>query len=249
MRIVVINLERALERRQRMQAQLASLALDHAFFAAVDAARGQLDGVSRYDERRALRMLGHALTPAEVGCFASHYLLWERCVRDGEALIVMEDDLLLDPTLPAAVEALPGPLAHCGLIRLAGLTPRRWQPVLELGERWRLVRNLKGPRGTQCYALHPNGARALLAGAQVWIDAVDLYLDAFWLHGVPSYALLPSPVTHLPEAEAASSIGRVRWARKRSRREKLRRELTHAVWNLRRYWFNLRYRRPPFSAA
>jgi MurNAc alpha-1-phosphate uridylyltransferase len=74
-----------------------------------------------------------------------------------------------------------------------------------------------------------------------------LPLDAFWLHGVPSYAVLPHPVRHLPEAEAASLIGAGRWGRRRSGVEKLRRELTHMLWSLKRYWFNLRYRAPQFS--
>lgn len=247
MRISVINLERSVERRQQMHAQLTALGLAHEFFAAIDAARGQLEGVSRYDEARALRVLGHALTPAEVGCFASHYLLWQRCAELGEPLVVMEDDVLIDADLASVLLLVARRLEACGLIRLAGLADRYADEIADLGGGRKLARYRKGPRGTQCYALHPKAARALLRRADTWIDAVDLYLDAFWLHGVPSYAVLPHPVRHLPEAEAASLIGAGRWGRRRSGVEKLRRELTHMLWSLKRYWFNLRYRAPQFS--
>lgn len=241
MKIVVINLERSPERRRHMASELRALALDHEFFPAVDASRGLLAGVSRYDEARALRVLGQPLTPAEVGTFASHYLLWKRCAESAEPLIVMEDDLRLQPPFADVVRCLDAPLRHCGFIRLHGLSSRQGQLRAELPGGHRLVRYLKGPRGAQCYALHPRGARALLHHAGTWIDAVDLYLDAFWIHGMPSYAVEPFHVQHLDEAAAPSTIGRIRWAYRRTALQKARRELTHAIWSLRRYWFNYRY--------
>lgn len=224
-----------------MRNQLERLGLDYEFFDAIDASRRQLVGISRYDETRALSVLGHALQPGEVGCFASHYLLWKRCSESGEPMIIMEDDVELEPQfakLPALIGDL---LRRCGFIRLAGLAPRDSQPVADLSSSYRLVRFLKGPRGTQCYALHPQGARALLQHAQVWIDAVDVYVDAFWLHGVASYAVLPFRVHHAQPDEVASLIGDTRWSRSRTMPERLRRNLTHMAWSWRRQFFNFRY--------
>jgi len=69
----------------------------------------------------------------------------------------------------------------------------------------RLVRYRKGPVGTQCYAISPDGARALLRHADRWTEPVDRYIDRFWLHGVHSYAIHPFPVG-LPAQELASVI-------------------------------------------
>jgi glycosyl transferase family 25 len=240
MKLVVISLERALDRRARMREQLDALGLEFEFFDAIDASKGQLVGVSRYNEACALRMLGHALLPAEVGCFASHYLLWKHCAESGEPIIVMEDDLELGPLFAKLPILLKAPLQRYGFIRLAGLVPRSSQNIERLPDGFRVVRYFKGPRGTQCYALDPKAARALLKKAEMWIDAVDLYVDAFWIHGVSSYAVLPSQVGHLKAAVAASSIGDVRWERRRSGFERLRRGLTRMVWSWRRQWFNLR---------
>ena len=248
MRISVINLERSVERRQQMHARLTALGLAHEFFAAIDAARGQLEGVSRYDEARALRVLGQPLTPAEVGTFASHYLLWQQCARDGAARIVMEDDLQVDPAFVDVVTAVSGgPLQRLGFVRLHGLSARQGRLQVPLSGGYRLVRYAKGPRGAQCYAISPEGAAALVRGASVWVDAVDLYLDAFWLHGLASHAIEPYRVHHLDESMAPSTIGSARHAYRRTPREKLRRELTHMLWSLKRYWFNLRYRAPQIS--
>lgn len=239
MKVYVINLERSAERRDFMRSQLEALGIDHVFFAAVDAGKGQLAGLTRYDEARALQVLGHSLMPSEVGCFASHYQLWKRCAERGEPLIVMEDDVRVEPGLVGAIELAARHIQQRRFIRLCGLTERKVKTVQMLGGGYTLVRYPKGPRGTQCYALSPGGAQALLAGAAVWIDAVDLYLDGFWLHGVASYAIHPFRVRHEENTALPSLIGDARWAAGRSTLQKLRRELTHAGFWWRRMWFNL----------
>ena len=36
------------------------------------------------------------MTPGELGCFASHYLLWEKCLELNEPIVVIEDDAQLE---------------------------------------------------------------------------------------------------------------------------------------------------------
>lgn len=242
MRVHVINLERSRDRRAFMQGQLRDLGIDYQFFAAVDASKGQLESVTRYDERAALRWLGHPLQPAEIGCFASHYLLWEQCARSGEPLVVVEDDVVLEPAFVHALALAAQRIEQRRFIRLCGLARRRTRLMEELPGGYRLVRYLKGPRGTQCYAISPDGARALLDGARVWIDAVDLYLDGFWLHGLASYAITPYHVLHEADGSPRSIIGEGRWEVPRPLGRKLRREATHLTYQVRRAWFNLRQR-------
>ncbi|WP_420468506.1 glycosyltransferase family 25 protein [Panacagrimonas sp.] len=240
MKIFVINLERSQDRREFMCRQLDALGLSYEFFRATDASRGELDGVSRYDERLALRRLGHALQPSEVGCFASHYRLWQRCVADDLPLVVMEDDVQLEAGFACAMTAATAIVDSHRFVRLCGLASRGYRDLGKLSDGHRLVRYLKGPRGTQCYALAPAGAQRLLQGAQRWFDAVDLYIDAFWLHGLASYAVLPFHVRHDMDHGPASLIGSGRWAARRPLLHKLRREATHLAYRLRRGLFNLR---------
>jgi glycosyl transferase, family 25 len=106
-----------------------------------------------------------------------------------------------------------------------------------------LVRYEKGPRGSQAYALSVDGARRLLDGAEVWCQALDMYLDAFWEHGLPSWAIVPFAARHLPEHQAPSTIGEAKHRRKLTLVAKLRREVTQVRQNFWRYLFNVRQRR------
>ena len=239
MKAVVINLDRSVDRREFMRRQLDALRVDHEFFRGTDASRGDLAGVSRYDEPEALRRLGHALQPSEVGCFASHYRAWELCVERGLPLVIMEDDVSLESGFLPALHLCEQQIAGRQFIRLCGLASRKTKVVQKLPGGFSLVRYRKGPRGTQCYAISPEGARALMDHARVWIDAVDLYLDSFWLHGLVSYAITPFHVLHEVEGAPRSLIGDSRWSASRPLGRKLRRETTHWIYRIRRGWFNV----------
>ena len=99
-------------------------------------------------------------------------------------------------------------------IRLAGLNKVAEVTIRPLEAPYRLVRFLKGPAGTQCYAISPEAARMLLAKAGAWIEPVDDYLDRFWTHGVQSVAILPFHIRH--DVEERSDIGDTRANRERS---------------------------------
>jgi glycosyl transferase family 25 len=214
LQLYVINLARSPGRRETMRRRLAEIDVAHEFFDAIDAAKDEHLKVSRYSSRRALWLRRRYLSPAEIACFASHYLLWQRCAAGTEPIIIMEDDVSIDAEFAEAVSLVWESIGACGFIRLAGLNTVRGVTVRSLGATHRLVRFLKGPAGTQCYAIAPEGARRLLAGANRWIEPVDDYLDRFWAHGVHSMAILPFHVHH-DEGEA-SLIGNGRHNRPRS---------------------------------
>src|SRR5947209_18328274 len=83
-RIIVINLARSKDRRQLIESNLARLGLAFEFFTGVDAARGEHVALSRYNEIAAWRDLQRPFHVGEIGCFASHYLLWQQCVQARE---------------------------------------------------------------------------------------------------------------------------------------------------------------------
>lgn len=89
---VFINLDRAVERRAAIEGQLAKAALPYPV-ARLDA----VDGLQCADCPQGLR-------PAQYGCWLSHLLAIERSIGSGAHLHVMEDDVLLGPSL----ERLPG---------------------------------------------------------------------------------------------------------------------------------------------
>jgi len=174
-----------------MEGQFARLGVDAVFEPAVDAAAGQhLSYVAR--TRRAKWWRSKDFLPGEIGCFASHYRLWEKCVAAQEPLVILEDDVDLSDDFPECLRLAEQHVGTFGLVRLSALVPdRASKALIELESGRRLVRFLKPPWGTQGYVLSPAAAGRLLAHAQHWIEAVDYYLDQYWVHGVESNVLLP----------------------------------------------------------
>lgn len=107
--IVVINLDSATERRQRMAAQLDALGLRWARMA-YDGRRKPAAEITTFVHQRfpALEFDLDTLSGAEVGCWLSHLMAWHRLVTSTgfSACTVLEDDLALDAGLPAAIGTL-----------------------------------------------------------------------------------------------------------------------------------------------
>uniref|UniRef100_A0A8D8E144 Glycosyltransferase 25 family member n=1 Tax=Culex pipiens TaxID=7175 RepID=A0A8D8E144_CULPI len=100
--IYMINLERRPERRLKMVNNFDALGLEVEYFPAVD-------GKKLNDD--VLREIGveflpgytdpyhkRPMTMGEIGCFLSHYYIWERMVELGqEEVLVLEDDIRFEP--------------------------------------------------------------------------------------------------------------------------------------------------------
>ncbi|MGO4841479.1 glycosyltransferase family 25 protein, partial [Rhizobiaceae sp. 2RAB30] len=124
------------------------------------------------------------------------YLIWQRCASGTEPFVVMEDDLDIDAGFAVVLQLAEASISAVGFIRLAGLNSVAEATIRPLYGPYRLVRFLKGPAGTQCYAISPEAARKLISKADIWIEPVDDYLDRFWAHGVQSMAILPFRIHH-----------------------------------------------------
>ena len=162
---------------------------------AVDAAADEHLAFPQFRDRLRSRYGGH-LTPGEAACFASHAVLWEECAAGDQAMLILEDNLEMRDGLLGTIAAAKAELDAGGAyIRLAATIPRKFVPVRERADGAQVVRYLKGPSGSQAYAISPEGARALLRGARQWAEPIDDYLDRFWLHGLAPLAIHPLQIT------------------------------------------------------
>lgn len=41
-----------------------------------------------------MRYKDKPLSKTQLGCYASHYILWERCIKEDKPIKVLEDDVL-----------------------------------------------------------------------------------------------------------------------------------------------------------
>ena len=214
LRTIVITLARSADRQKHMSGEFARVGLPFEFFNGVDGPRGEHLRFAQYDERRTIRFFGKAMGVGEVGCWASHFLVWQKCLELNEPVLVVEDDVKLKPGFAELVARLEPLMEEHRLIRLYGLVKRPYRKVEDLGGGFTLIRFLRGPAGTQCYALSPEGARILLAGAASWREPVDRYIDRFWRHGLSSLAIVPYVLGHVGYGQLPSDVQS--WARTRT---------------------------------
>ena len=212
MKIVVVSLLRSLDRREQIEANLARLGVNFEFFNAIDASRGEHIGISRFDEAAALRDLHRPLSPGEIGCFASHYLLWQNCVKVRTPFVIIEDDAEVSEGFTRALKVARELLPNCPLIRL-GLTAEaaNSQTLVSLPQGFEFVSLGRGTFGTQCYMVSPRGAEMLMEHAEVWSLPVDMYLDRSYMHGLRSFGLRPYFVKHADPSLYPSVIGDERY--------------------------------------
>lgn len=109
--IYMINLKRRTERRIKMEATMKQLGLDYTYFEAVD-------GKTLTDEvliQKGITLLPEyadpyhkrPMTMGEIGCFLSHYTIWQMMVdQQLEEVLVLEDDIRFEPYFNERAEKL-----------------------------------------------------------------------------------------------------------------------------------------------
>ncbi|WP_120952408.1 glycosyltransferase family 25 protein [Helicobacter sp. L8] len=169
--------------------------------------------------RLALRMRVNFQSLGQLGCFASHFLLWQECVKLQKPIIVLEDDVL--PTFDfyekcaLSLEAINTGQAQ--VVRLFSLYFKHHQIKSALTHYFDWIFSPYGGMGTQGYILSPQGAQKLLkACPPQWVLPVDTYMDAHYTHHaktltLKSYALLVENIpTQVPHASTQHFRGRLK---------------------------------------
>lgn len=221
--IVVISLKRATDRRRSIERQFAEMELSFTFFDAVDGKQGH-DLFARYDSEKARRIGEIPLTLGHLGCYASHYLVWERCAESGKSMIVLEDDAMFfqEPFLEFVKQSssLP-PELECVRLFASKSRNRKCSPFLEK-DGLAVAKFLRGHKSATGYYLTPAAARKFLKYGQRWAEPVDIEMDQFWSNGVECFGVLDPCLTHNPDfqsdidegidtARARTGLMRLRW--------------------------------------
>jgi len=191
----VINLAGSDERWETTSARLKELNVSFERFEAVDGRVSPHPLFERHDDNLRQKYRGRALSGGELGCFASHFLLWQRCVELDEPIVVMEDDIIINDSFPEAIKVAEANIQRLPYLRFSGIHLKRrpYKKIDQLGD-FDLVDHIRGPAGTQCYVLSPQAAKIFIQHADVWFLAVDDYMDRYWQHGINCYSLMPFPV-------------------------------------------------------
>jgi glycosyl transferase family 25 len=167
-----------------------------------------------YDPSHSRVRWGRNLTPAELGCYSSHYANWAWLLEsDFEQMIIIEDDIVADwPFIKMLSEQNFSSAGIHYLKLFTKIPPATWRPVCSpfLNLYYHLIQVTSLALGTQGYVLTKQGAQQLVDLGPCVDAPVDVVLDRYWQHGLPILCIHPSP---LFERYQTSSIGDARFTR------------------------------------
>jgi glycosyl transferase family 25 len=193
----VINLDRAPERLARITEQLQSLGMPFTRLAAVDAGRLTPPQRAALDEPAYRRKHGMTPLPGELGCYLSHVaVMREFLSSDAEFALVLEDDVLLHPSLPAALEGLAGHPDRWDMVKLSGVHSGTPVPVLQLGAGQQLSVMLSRCTGSSAYVLNRRAAAAYAQSLLPMSLPYDHVFDQGWRFGLKVRLATPTPCGH-----------------------------------------------------
>lgn len=212
MKVFIINLERSLDRKEHMQKQIQKLfeknpslknKLEFVFFKAIDAKNKEHLEFKDHFSWWGSWVLGRELSDGEKACFASHYKLWQECMKLDEPIIILEDDVeFSDEFLNNGVEYIDELLkSKYEYIRLCYLFDKRLYFLSEGG----YCLSFEKLAGAQGYVLQVSAAMKFLKCAKNWIYAVDDYMDMFYKHNVLNIVKKPLLLKHDCRIESSIS--------------------------------------------
>ncbi len=197
MRIVLINLKRASERRARMAREFGALGLDYEIKQAVDGRNLSAEHLAQVD-RDARRQLG--LYPQANGSIAN-WLTQREAMKDlvangPEMMAIFEDDARLAPELPEVLAALEQKRFAFDVVVLQRRHPkRRFIPVAPLTSRHTAGRVRYSDSGSEGYVITRAAAQHFLETTPRMVLAIDQALSRVWHSGLNVFYVDP-PVVH-----------------------------------------------------
>ncbi len=204
MKIKVISLKSSSERRNNISRQFDQLDTPFDFFNAVTPLEAS-EHVDNYDRREFLRNCGRYATATEIACYASHRALWRQCAAADTPFLILEDDAQLDDSFLTGLLVAASQINKLGLIRVSLPRLTSSLPVDHLGP-FDVRYCQRVPLLALGYAMSPLAAARLADAAATVEEPVDKFMQRFWRHGQPVFAITPPFVT-LASVASESDIG------------------------------------------
>lgn len=198
-KIFAISLDRFSKRFENLSRNLEKIGLECEFFQAVDGRENKKHSLfNRHDKKKRMLIKGNLLRGPELGCYSSHYLLWEKCVSLNEPIIVLEDDAIIIPdNFSDFYNNIKNLKTDYECIRLFYCEKRKPKFLkIETFGAFDIVKFFKGPSHTVGYYLTPSGAKKFLESSKTWILPVDIFMDRFWTNKVECYGVTPICLEH-----------------------------------------------------
>lgn len=188
--VYVISLLRNIDRRNAIAEEMNDKGIEFVFFDAIDG-RGDINRFTQdYDYKKCLWLTsGKMPLVGEIGCYASHYLLWVKCISENKPIIIIEDDVVPCENASEVINIALEKVEKYGILRLEQGYDLKTEKEIENadGIKINLMRN--NALGARAYAISPNAALRLIKHR--WCFPVDCFIGANYIHGQYSYVLSP----------------------------------------------------------
>jgi glycosyl transferase family 25 len=216
----VINLDRAPDRLTRISRQLHDLRLPFNRLPAVDARCLTPAQAAAIDEMGYRRKHGKTPLAGELGCYLSHVEVMRRFMAGAARFaLVLEDDALLQPSLPAVLRGLLQHPARWDMVKLSAVhsgTPVRG---IEVAAGHRLAVMLSRCTGSSAYLMNRRAAGRYLQGLLPMSLPYDHVFDQGWRFGLRVRLVTPTPCGHDERIEStivgpAASSRKFHWTQR-----------------------------------
>ena len=219
MRIVVVNLERASERRARMARQFGALGLNYEIKPAIDGRRLTAEQLALVD-RKGRRRLGLYPQPdGSIACWLTYREVLRDLVDNGpDMMAIFQDDAQLAPALPDVLNALERQPFPFDVVLLHRRRPQRpFIPCVQLTSRHQAGRVRYSDDGAEGIVISRAAARHFIRTTPRMVLAIDHALLRFWRNGLNVFYVNPAVVRHGGYEDSYISTDRI--AAKKHQRE------------------------------
>lgn len=198
MKCFVINLSRAIERKQFISKQLNQIHQNFEIFEGVD--WRELTHYSQPKISRSVKLINsyRRLTPGEIGCNLSHRKILNNLADSSEKMIaVLEDDIRISSELKTILNEIEESTVHFDIVFLGTAFNGRGLVQIEpLNNRYYFSLSLSREVGTWGYVITRKAAIKFLEKIPDVQGPIDDALHAYWYHGLMTYILHPQLVFH-----------------------------------------------------
>lgn len=202
----LINLERATDRRAKMEAQLALMDLPYQRVSGVDGKARVEELLKTVDLPAFERNLGRRILMGGIGCYHSHLVVWRQFLDSGKPVaLIFEDDVVFHKDFLEALDLALAAAEHWDMLKLNSI--RAKIPVCQ-GRIGRYCLNAYiGPAtGTGAYLIHRATVERLLPRMLPITRATDHEINRFFAHDFRLFGLEPFP-SHLDDGNVSLITG------------------------------------------
>ena len=189
MKIFIINLSTATQRRQFQKKQMSKLDLDYEFLEATS-----IHDISDETYAKHFHDWQRPLRNTEVACYYSHRSAWEMVIKSGKPALILEDDAILSKYLPKLLDNL-NDIDNSDLINLENRGRKKFvsRSHIDIDCNSKLLRLYQDRSGAAGYILWPTGSNKLIQHEKkCGIALADAHITA--CHTLKAHQIEPSPI-------------------------------------------------------